>query len=212
MTFTEAMREIESHEFAARLNVASNFRTFLRAARQQRAVRILLNELDSPEKHQEVFFRVFELSRQQVDLRYENQWDTALAIYVWLISLKDPGLAKAAASVTTRAPQCWWAAKISRHILLEEQIRSDADIGQRDFTPPSHISPRVTPVAKAGQSVLLANLLSNMPERIVKFKNVTNLRSESAGPGTIQEWPAKRSALYTAHTQSIGGNLVAKRG
>lgn len=118
MTFGGALKEVESHDLAARLNVASDFGTFLRAAQQQQSVRALIQELGSRKRLQEVFYRILELSRQKVDLRYENQWDTAIALYVLLISLKDFDLAKIAAQVAAQMPQCWWAKKVSTHIRL----------------------------------------------------------------------------------------------
>jgi hypothetical protein len=121
MTISEAMNEIESYEFAARLNVASDLRTFLRAAQTEPSVNDLLQELDSPEKRLAVLSKVFELSQRQIDLSYENPWDSSLAIYVWSMSLKDLGLAKAAAETAIQAPQCWWAVKLSRKILLTQE-------------------------------------------------------------------------------------------
>jgi hypothetical protein len=121
MTLNEAMKEIESHTFAARVNVASDLRTFLQAAQAEPSVKDLLEELDSPEKRPAVLSRIYELTQQQVDPRYENPWDTALAIYVWAMSLKDLDLAAIAAEVTARAPQCWWAAKLSRQMLLTQE-------------------------------------------------------------------------------------------
>jgi hypothetical protein len=113
MPLDEVMNEIESHEFAGRVNVASDLRTFLRAARAEPSVNGLLQELDSPEKRPAVVNRVFELARRQIDPRYENPSDTPLAIYVWSMSLKDMGLATIAAERAAQAPQCWWAAQLS---------------------------------------------------------------------------------------------------
>lgn len=127
MTFQEAMREIESHEFAARLNLASDFRTFLKIARDQKPTQALVGLLFEKQRqkvwlyHQELVYRIFELSQQKVDPRYENPWDTAFAVYIWAINLIDWDLSKLVAERISRIANCWWAQKISRHILLEQQ-------------------------------------------------------------------------------------------
>jgi hypothetical protein len=121
MTLDEAMKEIESHEFAARVNVASDLTTFLQAAQAEPSVNCLLEELDSPEMRPAVLSKVYELTQRQVDPRYENPWDTALAVYVWAMSLRDLDLAKVAAKEVVQVPQCWWAAKLSRQLLLTQE-------------------------------------------------------------------------------------------
>jgi hypothetical protein len=176
MIIREAMQEIESHEFAARLNVASDFRTFIQAAKSQEAVLTLWQELDSPEKCQQVLYRVFELSRQRVDPRYENPWDTALAVYVWLISSKDLDLARMAAEVAAQAPQCWWATKISRHILLEEQAYSGAGSEQHELSPVLPIPAKVTQNPDAGEAILFAGFTLNIAKTtIVKLRSTMHI-------------------------------------
>jgi hypothetical protein len=127
VTFKEAMREIESHEFGARLNVASDFNTFLKVARDQEATQALVGLLFEKQRQkvllyqQELLYRIFELSQQRVDPRYENPWDTAFAVYIWAINLIDWDLSKLVAERVSRIANCWWARKISLYILLEQQ-------------------------------------------------------------------------------------------
>lgn len=134
-TLKEAMSTIESHEFSAYVNAASGMRTFLQAVNQHNTTRKLLKELEDPIFCLQILNRVFELSRQQVDPRYENPWDTALAVYVLLLSWKDESLAKIAAEEVIHIPQCWWAMKVSRRILLEEKSHNDAGFTQYEFSP-----------------------------------------------------------------------------
>ena len=49
MTFEEALLDIRSHEFAARLGAASDLRTFLRAAREQESVQTIFGKMSSRE-------------------------------------------------------------------------------------------------------------------------------------------------------------------
>lgn len=128
MTASDAIKEIESDEFAARLNVAASIETFLRIAEEQESVRGLLSELDSVRERTRLFNRLLELSRSPADLRYENQWDVALAVYLWLLSLRDPGLRALAAAIVARTPQCWWAARISHYLLQQSYLHNDAGL------------------------------------------------------------------------------------
>lgn len=116
MSFDESMREIESHKVAVHLNVTSGLKNFLKAIQEETAVSALLEQLDSPEKYLKIFSRVIELSKQLVDPRYENQWDIALAIYVWMLSLVNFKLAIMASEIVIQIPRCWWATKISQNL------------------------------------------------------------------------------------------------
>ena len=118
MNANEVMHAIESPEFAARVNVASDFQTFLREASEQEAVSSLRRELASDDIRRRLCDRICQLARQQIDLRYENPNDTALTLYLWLLSLKEPQRAKrAAAVVVAHARQCWWATKVAYRLL-----------------------------------------------------------------------------------------------
>jgi hypothetical protein len=121
MTYEEAINEIESHELSARLNVASDMKLFLRGAQKQEAFRVIMDKLNSHDNAQRLFRRAIQLSQQTPDLRYENQWDTALTIYLWLFKIKDLNIAKTLAGVIARTPQCWWAKMLSCDILLSKE-------------------------------------------------------------------------------------------
>lgn len=196
MTLKEATQEIESHEFVARVNVASDFRTFLRAVAEQKVIHVLSQELAASENRQYVLNRVLELSRRKVDLRYENPWDTALTAYVWLLNVKDWDLAKIAAEAAARAPQCWWATKMAHHILLEGPVCNDAGFAQHEFmAPPS--TAIVACASGAEEVILLADLLPAKDQSVV-YKWHTGL-SHSNPPisPVIQRW-LEELPTYTA--------------
>ena len=123
MNVNEVLKEIEGHQFAARLNVASDIGTFCKAARREEVVRKLFRGLASSGVRWRVLLRTHELARQRIDLRYENPWDTAFAVYLWLMSVKDRQLAEMMAGAVSQAPQCWWAARMAREVLLEMWMR-----------------------------------------------------------------------------------------
>jgi len=123
VNFEEAQREIESDSMAIRLNVASGFKSFLRAIQGERAVCELRKMLETKAAQENLLSRLIELSRQRIDRRYENPWDTALTIYLWLISSVDQNLSDLSAEIVAQAPQCWWAQKLSNQLLKERELQ-----------------------------------------------------------------------------------------
>lgn len=160
MTFDEALRDIESLDFAARVNIASDLRTFLRVAGDQESVRTVANEIVSEEKQQRLLFEALRLSRMQVDFRYENPWDSALAVFLWLLSSKVPPLARVAAEAVVQARQCWWALRMAHGILRESLLRS-TEVSERE-----HVVRFVRPVhsesTSVGERILWMSLLGSL--------------------------------------------------
>lgn len=163
MTFKEAIREIESHEFAVRVNLASSFRGFLRVIRAEKAVDVLLRGLEQPEKRTQLFFRAQELSRQTIDPRHENPWDIALAVYSWAIGQKDLDLAGAMARIVSEAPQCWWASNISLQLTRESLLRSEAGSEEWNFTRLESMLAVSSAASADGETILPATFLQLMP-------------------------------------------------
>lgn len=126
MTFREAKAEIESSAIVIRLNVASGFKTFLRAIQSEHVVVEMQRMMTSKYVQGQVLARIGELSRLRVDRRYENPWDTALAVYLWLIKSADRNLSALSAEIVAQAPQCWWAHKLAHQLLSEREIRIES--------------------------------------------------------------------------------------
>ncbi len=162
MTFEEALREVESQEFAVRLNIASDFRTFKRVARTKECVRALLRFLALRKEREKIFVHIIELSSQQVDPRYENVWDTPLAIYVWLINQRDFELGRIAAEAVVNAPQCWWAWKAAYYIRREDTTRNATGGEGREGSFPSFIEDKPTGIYETGEAILSSNLSSTL--------------------------------------------------
>ncbi|MFZ0679663.1 hypothetical protein [Candidatus Binatus sp.] len=119
MNLREAREEIESTDFAARVNVASGLSTLLAASKLEGAVVALWNEMISEEVTLRVLNRIRELAEESVDSRYRNPRDTALAVYLWLLALRSPGLCDVGAETTLKAGQCFWSKHLARRHLLE---------------------------------------------------------------------------------------------
>jgi hypothetical protein len=126
VNFREALSAIESHAFSARINIASDLSGMLVAARSEKAVSVVWSELNSKERGAELLRRVRDLSSQAVDFRYRNDWDDALAIYFWLLSLSNPEQTDIAAEQILRAPQCYWAAQMARRWAIEGRWRAQS--------------------------------------------------------------------------------------
>lgn len=92
MTFNEAQMEIESGAMITRLNVASGLKMFLRGIQGEAAVQDLRSMLAARDIQEQVLSRLIQLSRQRIDKRYENPWDTTLTVYLWAISSVNQAL------------------------------------------------------------------------------------------------------------------------
>lgn len=108
--------------------MVSGFRSFLQAARKEGSVVTLYRAMvTSRAVREEIFERIRDLSRLEVDRRYENPNDTALAILLWLSVLTAPDYAQIAADLVDRTPQCWYAKKLARRIVAPSPVASAND-------------------------------------------------------------------------------------
>jgi len=113
--------EIESQEFSGLVNLTSSLGPVCRAAREELAVHVVWQELtSSKEARLDVFGRIVELCHLETDFRYENSYDAALAVYLWLLGAADPlaatpqSLGYLAAGIILGTPRLWWAEKLAR--------------------------------------------------------------------------------------------------
>lgn len=154
MSIARFCEAIESHEMAARLNVASNLRVAVEFIRTHPIVRKLAKELKNPGVAEHILRRVFELTDQAIDVRYENPNDVALMIYTWVLYRYDPLLASMASAAISQVPNLWWASKVATQIIdhrLEQNemagavstpVKANTQAGDRLFaTKPSFSFP-----------------------------------------------------------------------
>ena len=119
MNWQQEATEIESIEFDVQLNVVSSFKLFLNAARKEPSVIALYQALQASEEVADaVLDRVCELSRRQIDTRYANTNDTALTVYLWLLSVCRPTHATIGSLCVVGAANCHYAWKVARSVLL----------------------------------------------------------------------------------------------
>ena len=192
MNWEEALSEIESYEFNARLNVVSSMPAFFRAAAQEPAVLELYGRMpESGDVREEALGRIHDLSRLEVDRRYENPNDTPLAILLWLTWFAAPDYAGIAADLVDRAPQCWYAKKLARRILIPPSVASgNSWVGER---PPFGDSGYVF----AGDITLTLNPVT--PE--VKHFHHQKLNATALTAGDAGE-------AQTRYTTTVGDQIV----
>jgi hypothetical protein len=122
MSKTEQLfQTIESHEFAATVNLASDFKTFVRILESEKPVQELAREIQSTKEREAVWARIRTLVQDQGEEGYEHPWDAALAAYLWLLANTDARLANLAAATIAAAPRCWWARNMAEAILSPDR-------------------------------------------------------------------------------------------
>jgi hypothetical protein len=208
MNLAEAMKQVESHEFAARLNVTSDFPTFLRGAHDAPPVRSLFGAVNARGSRQRLFSRILELARQRVDPRYENPWDTPLTIYLWILGSTDWNVAKAAAEVIATIPQCWWATKLSRYFLLRGQFHSNATLERYELALTYSRPTAVSKAEGAGEVILSGGFLLDFDG--VKATEVVPVNCNSlAAPSVTEEWGREPRTYKSVSQGSESMSLVA---
>lgn len=161
----EALAEIQSQEFAINLNMVSDLRTFLQAASKESVVQTLYTAMsESEDAFDEVVNIIRELSSLEVDRRYENPNDTALAVLLMLVALVNTDFAIIMADFVDRSQQCWYAKKIARQIITPHIVSTSNTQSYIPFSPVKNdvnliINPiiRVSPLLY-GQKTRIGNI------------------------------------------------------
>src|SRR5258707_1298080 len=97
-------KALESHEFSALLNVASNFKTVARILGSEKTVQELVERMREASVREAVYERLLSLAKDQGAEDYEHPWDSALTTYLWLLANKDRCLATVAATTIAETP------------------------------------------------------------------------------------------------------------
>lgn len=121
-----ALAEIQSRELDHGLNVVSGFQAFFKSASREPSVRSLYSAmLVSGEVREAVLGQLHDLSALDIDRRYANPNDTAIAVLLWLTYFAAPEHQQVAADLVDRlAPQCWYAKKLARWVLAPPSATS----------------------------------------------------------------------------------------
>jgi hypothetical protein len=120
-----ALKEIESHEFSARLGIANTMEMLLDVAQQERAVKELLLLLQNRDEANNLLSHVVSRLTEQEDIRYRNSRDIAIAVCIWSLNRTQPALAKLLAADVLSSPRLWWARRVALEYALGRLIQPD---------------------------------------------------------------------------------------
>ncbi len=157
MNIRKVFQKIESHDFAAELNLALNLSSLFKIAEEQESVQNLKFLINDLKNSSIILLRIKELIEEKVDLRYENPYDTAVTIYTWALFSEHTQAGKIAAEYATSLRQGWWAIKYARDILNE--ARHSISTGQVDVKPDA---PATIEVDEAGEVLIYFTPSANL--------------------------------------------------
>jgi hypothetical protein len=107
----------ENLETAIEVNVVSGYRQFVAAISSLSIAKNLNREILTTQDVNCVILRCKQLIEMPSDPQYENPFDVALSIYLWVLSQKCSSAAQGIAKAVLQCEQCWWAQKLALQIL-----------------------------------------------------------------------------------------------
>jgi hypothetical protein len=179
---------------------------FLAIARDNESVRFVQAQLKNADRVAELTTRAYQRTQEPVDPRYENQWDVALAVYLWLLATENPRYALPVAYSVIVTPQCWWARQLARKIVLgayRAEGATEADIP----SPKGVLLPQIVNVIVAGETILapvssLGIIAENI--RFVLFGNAQQEAGIDIGP---LEMFTEGVPRWNSQTEGTASNL-----
>ena len=135
---------VESHEMAARVNLASSVESALRILlREDAVVELLTISRHTDDALYTVLMRVMDLTRRSSDVRFENPYDAALLAYTVVIGECSEDLSLIAASAICHVPNLWWAASIARKNIENSTVPNDTATDTRDREEVNDVNDRI---------------------------------------------------------------------
>jgi hypothetical protein len=159
-----------------------------------------------------IISRIQAISETDIDHRYENPWDVALAAYLLALRIADPALAPLAAEVVLSVPLTWWARHFALSVLEESDHRDQAST---TYATCSTDLPFRTVTAKTTAPEMASDLAVH-GARLMKFGFTKISRSWRASSGTSMSMPVDggtgkaRPALSSSNEQNSGTQIFQK--
>ncbi|MFQ5778170.1 MAG: hypothetical protein ACE5IP_09195 [Terriglobia bacterium] len=189
---------IESHEFAARVNLASGFRHFLQILLSQKSFQQLADLARDKQATIEILRRIVAVSNVRVDLRYENPFDAGLAAYLWVLYLTNPPIAYIGAEVISPPVNCWWTSQITERILREVDTDTEPE-PLNDIAPVEMGSLATTLVSSdAGTPLILAALAKSFVRSSKQFFVITEGQIGTVFDSADDPLPQEAADIYSA--------------
>lgn len=179
MNWENVLDEIYSPEFDAALNVVSSASGFFQAVREHPTVQDAYRQmLKSGELREDAIGRIFDLATKEIDLQFENPYDTSLAVLLWLTTFAANDNAQVAAAYVDRAPQCWYAKKLAQRILNPPQAHSTP----WNFVLSEKTQHRPNTEAGSGSAEIHLPPMTELTEHPVKSHRYNPMTNSSVSP------------------------------
>ena len=121
----ELLKQLETHEFSAQINVCSDLICVERAIFSSEVVREIVKLCKKdPLVIEAILERTRHLGNIAIDVRYESPWDIAFAAHLLILRVADQDAAFTAASLVSNARNTWWAVKIADAIFFPQRYAS----------------------------------------------------------------------------------------
>ena len=194
MTIDEAFTAVESPAFVVQANLAIGDAHFTKIVYDSPATQALVTSARERLGQRKILLRCLALVRRAVDLRYENPWDTPIAVYVSVLYATSPELAAVAAEVAAHAPATWWARKMAQEVLFANPVETSSGDTKQEFRFGADLPARpLSVVGRPGiqDAEVWIGQLDESPDPIV-FGGLVLARTSAAGEFEI--WPQAAAA------------------
>ena len=125
MKLRKLLAHIESTNFSVKANLASGEESFYRNLGKDTLVDELFKMARPRQAAYEIMLKGLELTREEIDLRYANSYDTPYCVYMWVLQHNHTDLAAILAEEVLRAKNCWWAPKKAQEILDKQTTHAE---------------------------------------------------------------------------------------
>lgn len=119
--------KIESEKFDIELNVTSNFsiyRNAITTSEYFEELRELLKNSDTKEFVEYLYNKI----SIEIDMRYLNPYDTAIAFYILMLDSIDSEIAQRISKYLISLSKNWkWSYKMAKHVLVEKTASCDSN-------------------------------------------------------------------------------------
>lgn len=120
MISQEIIDKVESSDLETRLGLASTLTSFVRILRNQPEWNSLRLALTMSRERLALLDYLKTIALRPVDKKYENPWDTAMAVYMLALNDIDPHLASVAFTSLKSAGNTFWAERVGELIKSPE--------------------------------------------------------------------------------------------
>ena len=117
----DLLKAIESPDLSAQVNVVSGYKQFINAIESLPAVKQLEREVRTTDDSIKLLIRIAELVNAEHDQAYETPYDVALACYLWVLSIANPGIARIGAKRVQSCYGCWWSRQLAEKLLAARE-------------------------------------------------------------------------------------------